>query len=483
MEEKKQILIVEDERIIAKDIQVKLEYLGFSVTDIVGSGEEAIEISASKKPDLILMDINLEGEIDGIEAAAIIHKSNIIPVIYLTSYSDDATLQRAKITNPLGYINKPFNEKELHTSIELAFYKYDIDLKLQESEKKYRSLFENAQVGIVRFSIQNNEILEVNSKFIEIFGYKNRKTVLGKKMSDFFYFSKEYRQIKAKISELGFLNQYELRMKKADGSLIWIDGSSWTREKELVIESVLMDISEKKQIEEKLIQSQKMETVGQIAAGIAHEINTPLAVVSTRLEILHDDIEKYHPESVKQINIINKNIYRISNIIEKLLGFSRFPQDQKSLININSLLQEVLLFVNTKSRKMGIEIKLNLLSDLPSINYYQNKLEQVFLNVLMNAIDAMPTGGKITISTSIMTRADSHSEIEIKFIDDGVGMDEISRERIFDPFYTTKPSGKGTGLGMYISYGIIKELNGEILVKSNKNQGTEIRIILPLEEE
>jgi len=165
-----QILVVEDEVIVAKDIQNTLKNLGYAVPAVVSSGEEAIKKAAETHPELVLMDIVLEGAIDGVEAAGHIRNHFDIPVVYLTAYSDEKTLQRAKITEPYGYILKPFQERELHTTIEMALYKHKMERQLRESEKKYRQLIENAQEGIWTLDIES-KITLVNARMAEMLGY------------------------------------------------------------------------------------------------------------------------------------------------------------------------------------------------------------------------------------------------------------------------------------------------------------------------
>ena len=138
---KTQVLVVEDERITARNIQNKLEKLGYDVPVVASSGEEAIKRTAETRPDLVLMDIKLKGDMNGIQAAEQIRTRFNIPVIYLTAYVDEDTLQQAKVTEPYSYILKPFQGKELHTNIEMALYKHKMEKKLQESEKRYHMLF------------------------------------------------------------------------------------------------------------------------------------------------------------------------------------------------------------------------------------------------------------------------------------------------------------------------------------------------------
>lgn len=146
---KSKILIVEDELITAMDMKNRLEDFGYSVPFTVASGEEAIEKVEEICPDLVLMDVMLEGDMDGIQAAEQIHARFDIPVVYLTAYADDNTLQRAKITEPFGYILKPFEEKELLTIIEIALYKHKMEIELKEREEMYSALVENGNDGII----------------------------------------------------------------------------------------------------------------------------------------------------------------------------------------------------------------------------------------------------------------------------------------------------------------------------------------------
>lgn len=164
-----QIMIVEDERIIAEYIQSSLKTLGYIVGDIASSGEEAIEKAGNIRPDLVLMDIKIRGEMDGIEVAGELRSKFDIPVVYLTAYSDVELLNRAKKTEPLGYVIKPFGESELQTAIEIALYKNEMEKKLKESDKKFRMLFENASEGIMYIDRSWN-IIDINPRALEILG-------------------------------------------------------------------------------------------------------------------------------------------------------------------------------------------------------------------------------------------------------------------------------------------------------------------------
>jgi len=169
-----QILIVEDERLVAEDIKETLKELGYTVMGIVDNGEEAVESVREEEPDLVLMDIVLKGEMDGIEAARIINSEFDVPVIYLTAYADDKRLKRAKVTEPYGYILKPYRERELHSNIEMAFHKNEMEKKLKESERKYRAIFENTGTAMALIEEDRTASL-VNQKMEELTGYPKEK--------------------------------------------------------------------------------------------------------------------------------------------------------------------------------------------------------------------------------------------------------------------------------------------------------------------
>ena len=168
------ILVVEDERIVAMDIRSTLVRLGYEVPAIISSGEEAIKKAGELHLDLVLMDINLNGKMDGIEAAQQIHDRFDIPVVYLTAYSDEKTLERANVTEPFGYIMKPFEGRELHVAIRIAIYKHRADRRIKESEEKYRQLVESANSIILRMKT-SGVITFINRFAQDFFGYVKRR--------------------------------------------------------------------------------------------------------------------------------------------------------------------------------------------------------------------------------------------------------------------------------------------------------------------
>jgi PAS domain S-box-containing protein len=188
--ERANILIVDDERIIGKDIELRLKKLGYRVAGMVSTGKKALEmIEASTSPDLILMDVKLKGKIDGIETAEIIRNRFDIPMIYMTAYSDHATLERVKVTEPFGYILKPFNEKKLHSTIEMALYKHKTERKLRENEEWLSTTLRSIRDGVITTDIIGN-ITFINHVAEELTGMK-QQSVLGKQFTETCFFIEE----------------------------------------------------------------------------------------------------------------------------------------------------------------------------------------------------------------------------------------------------------------------------------------------------
>ena len=213
------ILLVEDESIEAMDIKRTLESFGYKVPYIASSGEEAVEKALEIMPDLILMDIILKGDIDGIEAVSKIKDQNI-PVIYLTAHSEETTIERAKLTEPYGYIIKPYERIELKYAIELAIYKNQMEKELKESEKKFYLLFENSPLPYQSLD-ENGFLLDVNPAWLDSLGY-TKDEVIGKNFADFLApeYTEHFKKNFPHFKNAGEIHEVEFKMKRKDGSHI-----------------------------------------------------------------------------------------------------------------------------------------------------------------------------------------------------------------------------------------------------------------------
>jgi PAS domain S-box-containing protein len=243
---------------------------------------------------------------------------------------------------------------------------------------------------------------------------------------------------------------------------------------------ILEDITEKKKMEEQLLQTSKLASIGKLTAGISHEIGNPIASISSLVQELNS-LKMDSPEDVefteKSLGTINNHIERIAKIVRSLGDFARISSAEKVMSYISEILDRTVNLVKYDKRFKDIQLTTDI-EDIPMIKVNPDQIQQVFLNLMLNAIDAMPYGGKLNISMKKAGRA----FVEVMFSDTGSGMDESMLSKVFDPFFTTKTLGKGTGLGLSICYGIVREHDGTITVKSKKGEGTAFTIRLPIEQ-
>jgi len=302
MTEKKDILIVEDERIVAEDIRMNLHSLGYNILGVVSSGEDAIEKVEKNNPDLVLMDINLKGIMDGIEAADQIRSRFDIPVVYLTAYADEKTIERAKITEPFGYIIKPFDDKGLHVNIEMAIYKHKMEKNLNESKKWFSTTLMSISDAVIATD-KNGFVILMNPVAEELTGW-TQEYAFGKPLKSIYNvsgnnLSKSIMDPASKAILGGpiFTRQNESILKSKDGRLTPVEESCSPikddKENVLGIVIVFRDMTERKQAEETLIrQAEELEK-----ANI--ELKCAFNGLFKRLE------QKYKSQSTQQGNIIN----------------------------------------------------------------------------------------------------------------------------------------------------------------------------------
>jgi two-component system, NtrC family, sensor kinase len=231
---------------------------------------------------------------------------------------------------------------------------------------------------------------------------------------------------------------------------------------------------EMKKINAQLFRSEKLASLGKLAAGVAHEINNPLTGILTNSSLLLEDMEKDDPK-YEDVEVMVKETIRCREIVKRLLDFARQTKPQKRLASINTLIDNIILLVRNQTSFRNILIEKDLDTSLPEILVDPDQVQQVFVNIILNAAEAMTKGGSLTIRS--MPSPDN-SSIVITFVDTGPGIPEDVRERIFDPFYTTKEHG--TGLGLSISYGIVEQHGGTISVDSTAGRGSTFTISLPI---
>jgi two-component system, cell cycle sensor histidine kinase and response regulator CckA len=366
---------------------------------------------------------------------------------------------------------------------------------LRRSEVRYRSLVQTAVYGIYRSSLKGR-FLDVNPALIGMLGYNSALEILAlDPQKDVFLDSGEYSRLVDEFQSTGRVDGFEVRWKRKDGAAITvrISGRAVASEDEPadVLEAIAEDITERRVLEDQFRQSQKMEAVGRLAGGIAHDFNNLLTVVSGYSEVLLDQLAPTHPLHAKA-EAIQQASDRATTLTRQLLAFSRKQLLQLKVVDVNAIVADMERLLRPLIGE-NIELTTNLEPSIGCTRADAGQLEQVIMNLVVNAKDAMPRGGKIRITTASVTLDESYRPentfikrgpyVMISVSDTGHGMDRETQARIFEPFFTTKEKGKGTGLGLSTVYGIIKQSGGYVFVQSELGRGTVFTIYFPSVDE
>jgi len=415
------------------------------VTDILNTGRHLILDSIIENDRQLFNNISLLSKIDGLFCKL----SGRFFVIYQNMFQD-----------------------------RLLKEKQELESKLELNQKFLENILYSTDVAIMTID-ENERIANWNKGAEEIFGYKESE-VIGKPSSFLMpkekKFFDELEKIKKETSNKGFIKIYETERISKTGKRIPVElhvTKLWSSDNKFSRRTVVIkDTSEVKQLRQQVSQSEKLAVLGQLAAGVAHEIGNPLTSISSIVQILARKISDEN--TLKFLSNIKENIDRISKIVRELVDFARTPDYQTEPVELNSIIIKALEIVKYDKRVKKVEFKTILEESLPSIKIVPDQILQVFVNILINALDAMEGEGTITVRSRLDLK---HIIIEIS--DTGCGIEEEILPKIFDPFFTTKEVGKGTGLGLSVSYGIVSKFGGDIEVQSKVNKGSTFKIKLP----
>ncbi len=375
------IMIVEDNATVAEDCCESLKALGYDVTAIVASGEECIEKVYAEPPDAVLMDIHLRDEMDGIEAAERIQGRFDIPVVFLSAYSDRGLIERANRVGSFGYLVKPFNERALYATLEMAIYKGKVEKERKQAEK------------------------------------------------------------------------------------------------------------DRAKLEDQLRQSQKMESIGTLAGGIAHEFNNILGIIVGNTELALNDVPEWN-QARHNLGEVMKASLRARDVVKQILDFSRQRKQESKPIRITPVWEESLKLLRA-SIPTTVEILQNFSAHDDTIRGDTAQIRQILMNLCANAAHAMrEKGGVLEVSLeNIELNQDApalHPDLTagnyvlLTVSDTGHGIAPEIVGRIFDPYFTTKKVGEGTGMGLSVALGIVSNHGGAIRVESGRGQGSTFQVFLPL---
>ncbi|UBF27354.1 response regulator [Kovacikia minuta CCNUW1] len=534
-----QILVVEDEIVIARDIEGCLENLGYSVADIVASGTDAIHRATELHPDLVLMDIRLEGELDGIQAAEQIWGCLEIPIIYVTGFSDRNTLERAKITQPFGYILKPVEEQELFVAIETALHQYRVNRKLLDREQWLTSVLRDLGDGVIVIDTEK-KVKFLNLVASGLTGWSQAEAV-GKALPEIFALVHEDTgeplqnpAIAAlENGQLNYLAERTLLISK-NGVMIPISdsGAPLRDETGAITGAVLMfrDVTQRRLAEEREnaiqrasqleAQMAELERLNQLKDDflntVSHELRTPLANMKMAIQILEVGLKQQgllqtpNSESsriTRYFDILRNQCNQELTLVNDLLNLQHLNANTyeltPSLIELQTWIPYVLENFQGRAQENQQQLQVIVPPDLQPIISDEPSLVRILSELLNNACKYTPLGETITVAATLVRRERpnlsgetervsvqrptsnaQHTSVQLSVTNTGVELSTEEWSRIFDPFYRIPRSDihnqGGTGLGLALVRKLVDHLEGSIQVSSGSGQ-TSFTVELPLE--
>lgn len=354
--------------------------------------------------------------------------------------------------------------------------------ELSRSERKYRRVFEGS-MDMIFILDDGGRFVDINKAGLITLGYESRdELVAAMDLGKLFVSEEDFTRVVEDIRRDGFVKDRECRLKtRAGAELFVLLSATGGRDEEgrlVRYEGIAKDVTTRKHMERQLQQADRLASLGQISTGLAHEINNPLGVMLGYTQLL---LRETKPDTQvhDDLKTIEKHARNCKRIVDDLLKFARGTKTRKSSIDVNECVREVASLLSHQFEVENVVLETSLSPDLPALTADGEKLKQVFMNLLMNARQATPHGGRILVETRMELAGKA---IVVSFTDTGCGIPAELIDKIFDPFFTTKPVGEGTGLGLSVSYGIIQDHSGRIEVRSEVEEGSTFTIFLPVEE-
>ncbi len=497
------ILIVEDEQVVASDLEEILHNMGYRAI-YAHSGHAALSYVQQFHPDLILIDVQLGGQLDGIDTAAHLCALHDVPVVFLSTSADPQTRQRAAATKPYGYLIKPCDQQTLQITIEMALARHSSDRKLREREQWFATTLASIDDAVVTTDTEAR-ITFLNTMAAQLL-HTEPAAVIGRSIDEVVRIVHGITRkplphpVRTALATKHAVHFDDIVLIACDGTEIWIGDSAapitLTPDTALGAVMIFRDISARHQAEaERLEHQQRMEAIKHLerlrvlSGGVAHDLNNMLAGLMgyAELALMEPGDTAMVTDALNQITIITR---RAADLTQQLLAYAGRTRLNTYPLDLNHQIEEVIANLrHTLLRDLTINLQLS--EQHPFINGDAGQIRQIVLNLLVNAAEAIETtGGSITVSTEIeiisTTQHSVLSEIELPpgtyavltVADTGVGIDEATRSRIFEPFFSTKFTGRGLGLAAV--WGNVHAHGGTVLVDSTPGQGTIFTVLLPI---
>jgi len=499
------VLVVEDERLVALDLEERLAKLGYEVSGVVDTGADALSHVRATKVDLILMDIHIRGETDGIQTAATLRQTADVPVVFLTAHADEATLQRAGLTEPFGYVLKPFDERELRATIEMARYRYQAEARLRKMERWLAATLGSIGDGVIATD-SAGRVTFINAMAEAVSGW-TRGDALGQHLPDILPIlvdggSSETdgllhrAMIEGMTIGLGegrFLRARDGRMVPIDDSIAPIrdDHGEVTgcvfifRDRTARLQAE----KERRALEAKMQETQRLESLGVMASGIAHDFNNLLVAVTGNASLGRTMVPADSP-LLPCLQDIEDAAARAGQLCRQMLDYAGKSQTAPQILDLSSFVRETAQLLKAALPK-NATLVLDLATGLMPLRADRSQLQQVIMNLVINGAEALnESPGTVAVRTrrfhatrDFLSTCRIGADLEegdfavLEVSDSGYGMTPEVLARIFDPFFTTKFTGRGLGLAALS--GIVRGHAGALAVETTPGKGTTFRVLFP----
>ncbi len=488
------VLLVEEDAEEARSIREMLDEEGSAPFEVLHAGRlsEASKSLGNGNFDVVLLSVSLPDS-SGLGAVSKVHNAAPdVPLVVLCDPADEEFALDAVRNGAQEHLIRGQGDANLlKRSIRYAIERKQADralqqfhVELQQTKQYMESLIESFTDAIIAADCEGKVVLF--NKGAEVLTGSRREEVIGRQGPVLYESEEDAKEVMRRMREgSGTVSAFETTFRAKEGAripvLISVSILYDEEGREVGAVGFSKDLRERKRAQEQLIRSEKMASVGLLTAGVSHEILNPLNVITLRLHTLISNPDT-PPEVTRYLRIMEKHANRITKITRDLLSFSRQRTPENRLVDLSAVAKHTLALMEHDLMLENIEVELMLAEGLPKVMADLDQLEQVVLNLLTNARDAMPDGGRLTLITETV-QANAHKLVELRVKDTCNGIASEHMERLFDPFFTTKPDGKGTGLGLAICQGIVETHGGAIWAENVNKGGTVFVVQLAAKEE
>ena len=466
------ILLIEDDDSLRIALRLSLTPAGYHVIE-AADGPSGLKAYSAHRPDLVLLDLMMPG-MDGFTTCARLRElpdGGFVPVLVVTAMEDRNSIDRAFQMGVTDYITKPVNQEVLRLRVRHLLSATRAEKMMLRAKQEWEATFD-AVSDLVMLTDGAGTLVRCNRATVDRLG-TTFQALLGKNIEDV---------LPALVRPPSLDRGERLGEFQIEGQEGIFEASAYP----LVLQEgygtvyVVQDITERKDLQARMIASQKLADLGTLAAGVAHEINSPLQVITGMSESLlqRQKQGRLEPDHLTHsLEVIHRSGWRCAEIVRSLRTYAYASAVEVESHSLNDLVRDALLLIENQLEKASsISVMIELGEDVPAVMCDRNQMAQVLINLLTNAQDSMPNGGQITISTRYEAE---EGWVVLEVGDTGTGIPAHILPSVFDPFFTTKPLGEGTGLGLSIVDGIVRAHGGEISVRSKEGVGTVFSIRLP----